>query len=658
MTELRPYQADLAARAFRALARSGSVVVQLETGAGKTHIAAEMCRTWVREKKRVWFVAHRREILDQARAIFDEGAVAHGPRALVQFKMIAAAVKGGNALPPNIMVFDECHHAPAESWRMVAEAHPKALRLGLTATPNRLDGAPLSECFAEIERGPPPRDLRGQGYLARYRYFAPALPDLSNVKVRDKEYDRCSLAEIMTGASIVGDVVDHYRRHADGRRAILFAVSVFASQDMAQRFNDAGITARHVDAETSGEDRAAAIRSFREGKTKVLCNVELFTEGFDLPAISAVILLRPTRSISLFRQMIGRGARPTSRSDRTVILDHASLVAEHGLPDEEYVWTIDGKAPRRKAEIEGGRHIRMRRCPVCNAVHEWAAACEQCGHEYEEGESRTLTEIGGNLHEIAPRTGEMSVKQYAKTRRIAQTTLYRMLKLGMPRREQWIVVDDADRWLFTDAYAKTTYCPEGYLSLKDYAAKIGRSVPFLLGKFKHGLPRHGNFVNTLLADQFLSDEKEASDRARKDGFATRTEFADLIGKKRHSLVFSIKNGMPIRKDGLIHVETAKAWFETQAKKRSDGMSARSKKMHMDASFKEAIKRGVRRYYEDESNRERAAAIGKRNWADPQIVAKIKTGMAKAHALPEEKARKSAASRKRAAHSRMNSGYAG
>ena len=412
MLELREYQSDLAARAFRALARSGSVVIQLETGAGKTHIAAEMCRVWVRMKKRVWFVAHRREILDQARAIFDEGAIKHGPGARVQFKMIAAAMKGGEP-GPDVVIFDECHHAAAESWRKVAEAHPKALRLGLTATPNRLDGAALSECFAEIEHGPAARDLRANGHLARYQYFAPVLPDLSAVKVRDKEYDRGSIAQIMTGASIVGDVVEHYRKHADGKRAILFAVSVAASQDMAARFNAAGIAARHVDAETSDEDRASAIRAFRAGRVRVLCNVELFTEGFDLPSIGAVILLRPTRSLALYRQMIGRGSRFMSPKARTVILDHAALVAEHGLPDEEYVWTLEGKPPRRKVEIEGGARARMRRCPKCSAVHEWALVCEECGHEYAVG-PRDVTEVGGHLEEVKIPYGCVNKHTFAK----------------------------------------------------------------------------------------------------------------------------------------------------------------------------------------------------------------------------------------------------
>ena len=429
--QLRDYQANLAKRAAKALKDTGSVVIQLETGAGKTHIAAEMCRVWARKKMTVWFIAHRQEILDQARKIFDEGGIKHGPGTRIEFKMIAAATKGSDE-PPDIFVFDECHHTPAKSWACLIAASPNALRLGLTATPGRLDRKPLSDFFAEIVQGPSPKELREAGHLARYRYFAPVVPNLSGVKVRKAEYDRTQSVEIMTGAAIVGDVVEHYQRHASGQRAILFAVSVEASQDMARRFSAAGIPAVHVDARTPDDERAAATKALRDGRIKVLCNVELFTEGFDLPAIGAVILLRPTRSLALFRQMIGRGARPSGRS-KTVILDHAACVVEHGLPDEEYVWTLDDAPPHRKREIEGGGRTRMRRCPECSAVHEWDDECPDCGHEY--SGPREVTEIGGQLTEIAGTEipqGFITLAEYSAKYNVSRLALWKRIRKGMP----------------------------------------------------------------------------------------------------------------------------------------------------------------------------------------------------------------------------------
>ena len=445
---LRDYQEDLAKRAFKALDASQSVVVQLETGAGKTHIAAAMCRRWVRQKKLVWFIAHRQEILSQAQRVFDEAGVPHGPGKRVEFKMIAAAARASRQERlPDVLIFDECHHAPAKTWASVIKTASKALRLGLTATPGRLDGAPLSDFFANIVQGPSPKELRAAGNLAGYRYFAPVVPDLSAVKVRKGEYDRAQAVEVMTGSAIVGDVVEHYQRHAAGKRAILFAVSTEASRDMAGRFNKAGIPALHVDGQTSDEERAIAIKAVRSGKVKVLCNCELFTEGFDLPTIGAVILLRPTRSLAMFRQMIGRGARPSGRT-KTIILDHAACVVEHGLPDENYQWTLDGDRPRRKIEIEGGERVRMRRCQECSAVHEWDDDCPECGHEYPEN-PREVTEIGGRLAEVERPPGCVTVTAYAWMRGKSSATGSNWKKNGMPLVGGFVDPDQADEWLKT-----------------------------------------------------------------------------------------------------------------------------------------------------------------------------------------------------------------
>lgn len=431
MLVLRDYQADLAKRASVALLKSKSVVIQLETGAGKTHIAAKMVRAWVRQGKRVWYVAHRQEILEQGRKLFDEVGIPHGPGKRVEFRMIAAAIRGAKAgLAPDVIVIDECHHAAAKTWAAMLADSPKALRLGLTATPGRLDGKPLGEYFAEMVQGPSPKELRDAGHLAKYRYFAPVVPDLSKVKVRKQEYDRAELTEIMSSRSIVGDVVEHYKRHASGKRAVLFAVSVEASKDMAARFNKAGIPALHVDADTPEDDRADAIAALRRGSVKVLCNVELFTEGFDLPAIDCVILLRPTRSLALFRQMLGRGARP-SRS-KLIILDHAACCRDHDFPDTDYQWTLDGKPPCRKSDLAGEPRERARRCPECTAAHPWGPICVECGYEYGP-QDREVTEIGGYLREIKePPPGYMTIAQYAAMTGFSRATIHRRIKQGMP----------------------------------------------------------------------------------------------------------------------------------------------------------------------------------------------------------------------------------
>lgn len=440
---LRDYQTDLVKRGEAALAKSGSAIIQLETGAGKTHIAAKMCADWTQQEKSVWFVAHRQEILDQGRRIFDEGGIPHGHGERVQFRMITAASRAAeNGHAPDVIIVDECQHAAAKTWAGMIQASPRALLLGLSATPGRLDGKPMGDYFAEIVKGPSPQLLRNQGHLAKYRYFAPAVPDLSKVKIHKTEFDRAEVEELMSDRSIVGDVVSHYRHHCNGARAILFACSVEASKGFAARFNADGIPALHVDAETPDDQRAAAIESLRVGDIKVICNVELFTEGLDLPAIDAVILMRPTRSLTLFRQMLGRGSRPSG--EKTTYLDHTGMCGEHGFPNTEYEWTLEGRE-QRASEAAGEPRERVRRCPVCTAAHPWSPVCVECGHEYGPHD-RVVTEIGGWLKEVLIPPGCVTRTEYARMRGINTDTMSRRVRIGLPLIGGFVDPEKADEW--------------------------------------------------------------------------------------------------------------------------------------------------------------------------------------------------------------------
>lgn len=531
---LRQYQSAAAESALAAFGKHRGVVIQLPTGAGKTVVASHIASRWSSENKAVWFIGHRREIIDQARARVGDFA---------SLATVGKASELAAAGAPYAIIIDEAHHIPAPSWSALAQSYPDALLLGLSATPGRLDGKALDAWFGAIVSGPSTRELIEAGHLARYRYFAPVLPDLEKVKVREGDYDRKSVETMMMGRAIVGDVVKHYREHADGQTAILFAVSVKASRDMAERFNAAGIAAAHIDGETPDDERDAAIEALRAGSIKVLCNVEVFTEGFDSPNVGAVILLRPTRSLTLCRQMIGRGMRPSADGEPVVILDHAGLIGEHGAPDVEYVWSLDGKPARRKIEIEGGERVRMRRCPECSACHEWAAACEDCGHEYAAG-PRELTEISGRLEEV--------------------------------------------------------------------------SGPL--------------------------------------GCVTRRAFAEMLGRRPHSLVFSIQNGMPVRPDGLIDVAAANRWLADRKVWRDKKQSERTKLLHLDPTFVEkriaAVRRAtaspgfreaVRRAQEHVTDEVKSARVErmKKMRADPAAAAKNLAAVKANEANPEVRARKSA-----------------
>jgi superfamily II DNA or RNA helicase len=246
-------------------------------------------------------------------------------------------------------------------------------------------------------RGPSVRWLIDEGYLSRYRAFAPSTPDLTGVHTRAGDYIQTELDELMGQKAIVGNAVAHYRRLAAGKRAVAFCVSVKHSRNVAEQFRAAGFVAHHLDGETPREERRAAIQAFRDGHIQVLCNVDLFGEGFDLPAIEVAILLRPTKSLGLYLQQVGRALRPYPGKASALILDHAANMREHGLPCDDRDWSLEDRERRKKGEREDVEPIKQ--CPQCYAVHAPAPACPECGHVYQAA-PRKLTEVDGELQEI------------------------------------------------------------------------------------------------------------------------------------------------------------------------------------------------------------------------------------------------------------------
>lgn len=169
------------------------------------------------------------------------------------------------------------------------------------------------------------------------------------------DFVRSELSTVVDKPLITGDAIAHYQRHAYGKRAVVFCVSVEHSKHVVSSFNAAGIAAVHVDGETPTEVRDDAIKHFARGNVKIISNVELFGEGFDCPSIEAAILLRPTKSLGLYLQQIGRALRPYPGKENAIILDHSGNCLRHGLPDEEREWSLRAATAHEK----GSRIVRF-----------------------------------------------------------------------------------------------------------------------------------------------------------------------------------------------------------------------------------------------------------------------------------------------------------
>jgi superfamily II DNA or RNA helicase len=231
-------------------------------------------------------------------------------------------------------------------------AWPSAKVLGVTATPARNDGKGLADCFDKMVIGPEMADLISAGFLASYTYLAPPqMVDLSSVKTKMGDFAVDQLADAMDKAVITGDAIGHYRTHLAGRPAIVFSVTVAHAESVAAQFRAAGFRAASVDGKMTAEDRRGRIASIGDGRLQILTSCELISEGTDIPAVAGAILLRPTKSLGLYLQQVGRSLRPKGDGSGAVILDHVGNVHRHGMPDASRDWSLD--SAKRKTDAPG-----------------------------------------------------------------------------------------------------------------------------------------------------------------------------------------------------------------------------------------------------------------------------------------------------------------
>ncbi|GAC1304038.1 MAG: DEAD/DEAH box helicase family protein [Steroidobacteraceae bacterium] len=405
MTPLRLYQ-ERALEALRGSYGTGhrAPLLVLPTAAGKTIVFAHVASSARGKSRRVLVVAHRHELIRQAAEKLELAGVPHGIIAVGRAEDTTELVQVGSVqtlalrlqrLPPfDLIVLDEAHHATAAQWRKLREAQPSARILGVTATPERLDGRGLGEMFDDLVVGASVIELTDAGYLAPARVFAPGEPPpLASVRTQAGDFVAGELAAVMGRIGITGNAADHYARHAAGLPAIAFCITVAHAESVAAAFCEAGWRAVCVQGATPAAERDAAIAGLATGAVQVLTSCDLISEGLDVPALGAVILLRPTKSLGLHLQQIGRGLRPAPGKQHLIVLDHAGNTRRLGFIDDERQWSLDGRA---KGAM---RPPPMRHCPECDMVHAPAPACPDCGFVYP-GVPRIVIAQPGELTEL------------------------------------------------------------------------------------------------------------------------------------------------------------------------------------------------------------------------------------------------------------------
>ena len=300
---------------------------------------------------------------------------------------------------------DEAHHVlTLNKWGKCAAMFPNALGLGVTATPERADGQGLGihsdGVFYDMVEGPTMRELINTGALCDYEIVIPESDfEVPESVAPSGDYSQKKMREASKKSHIVGDVVKEYSRYAIGKRAIVFATDVETANEISKNFNEHGIQAASVSAKTPAEVRSDYIRRFRDGRLTVLVNVDLFGEGFDVPAVEVVIMARPTASLAVFLQQFGRVLRTMKEKDFGLVIDHVSNWKRHGFPDKPRYWTLDRREKRAKKEPDP-EDIELTVCKGCSRPYERVfPICPHCGCEpiVSEGGRGSPEQVDGDL---------------------------------------------------------------------------------------------------------------------------------------------------------------------------------------------------------------------------------------------------------------------
>lgn len=438
MIKLRPYQQDFKTKVLTSLDRYGCTVGVLPTGAGKTVVFSSIIND---HQGASAAVVHRKEIVAQISLSLGKFGIKHrivappnviamirrkhlkafntsfvDPNALCGVVSVQSVTSKSSAKNHKLQrwldqvtlaVFDEGHHYVDEGqWAAAVHRVERAKRLLITATPERADGIGLGEgCggfAADMVEGPTTHWLIENGFLSRFRYKAPATDlDVAGVALTKRgDFNANALRSRVLDSHIVGDIVKHYQQFGENRKAIVFSTDVKTATEQAEAFNSTGIKAVALSGETEAAEREQAIDQFENGDIQVLINVDLFDEGFDVPAVEVVILGRPTMSLGKYLQMVGRGLRLLDGKEYAIIIDPVRNWERHGMPNWPRTWTLEA---RSKSERGSGADdlIPQRICDGCTQPYEaFYTACPYCGHVPVPAKRATPEQVDGDLQEL------------------------------------------------------------------------------------------------------------------------------------------------------------------------------------------------------------------------------------------------------------------
>ncbi|MFL2080355.1 DEAD/DEAH box helicase family protein [Latilactobacillus sakei] len=450
MYQLHPYQMKLVEQAREELKKGNkSCLLVSPAGSGKSVVIAEIARLTTLKGGRVMFMVHRQELINQIMESFKANSVDLNLCTVMTVGKIRNRL---DKLPrPNLIITDETHHSLAKTYRDIYDYYANVPRLGFSATPWRLNGKGLGDVYDAMIEGPDVQWLIDNHYLAPFDYYSVNLIDESKLsKSSTGDYSNKSIDEAV-GHTIYGDVIKTYRDKVDGQQAIIYAHSIAFSKQIAQQFKDAGINAAHCDSKTPQRERDRIMSDFKKGTLKVLSNVDLISEGYNVPDCSCVIMLRPTESLVLFIQQSMRCMRFKPDKQATII-DHVANYTRFGLPNTPHKWTLKDREKKKKS-TNTAVETPIKQCAFCFAViPAQSKICPLCGHEIEIVQTEIKVDEKARIEKI-----ESNFKlqaDYIVTKKISELKSYEELKAYAKARgykQGWIYFQAKNKGLIKGA---------------------------------------------------------------------------------------------------------------------------------------------------------------------------------------------------------------
>lgn len=415
MKQLRPYQQELIDEIYNSFRdEHDRVIGWLATGGGKSIIFANIVQDFFDSGWNIVITVKRRKLITQAEGHLRELGLDYGvymaghhrffPKKKIQICSINT-LSARRAYPHcdkenTLVIVDECHdcNPKGKEYRDFFNAYVGKKIIGLTATPFA-DNSLFQKIIKTIDNF----ELRDQGFLVPDKTYVPNVINVEGIKTVSGDYNKSELAEAASTNEVIGDIISDWKKYSENRRTILFAVNIEHSKLLCKKFNEAGIKAIHCDGTDNDNTRNAAIKKMVEEDASILCNVNIFSTGVDIPEIECIQFARPTKSTIFFLQAVGRGLRPAPWINKTncIIIDNAGNTLRHGTAYMVRDATVAPKKGKAKAE-----DIPVRNCSKCYLIYESKLGhCPECGY-IEPKQERSLKEKEGELVEYTPLSKE------------------------------------------------------------------------------------------------------------------------------------------------------------------------------------------------------------------------------------------------------------